>query len=741
MSTELTNVEKIRGLPWLVARGAANSVFCYLTLFGPIFLLFLDELGLPKAKIGLLLSLLPFCGLLALLLARWVARLGLKRTQIIFWGLRKTIVAFLVLTPWVHSRFGAHVTFLFVAAIVLGFAICRAIAETASYPWGQEVVPDSIRGKFGAVFNLVSSVSTALALAVGSYVIGHFAGLNRFTVLIAAGVVFGFVALLCSFFVPGGAPIRADNTRRAHLAELLAAVRDRDFRFYLGGLGAALLAFSLLVFVPLFLKEQIGLDEGQVTRLPAWTLMSGVVVSFFWGWAADRYGSKPVMLSGLSVMALLPACWALMPRGSAWSNPAAIGLALLGGVGGSGWGIGSSRLLYVSVVPPEKKSEYMAVYYAWMGLVSGAGTLISGSVIDLCRGIEGKVLILRVGPYTPVFAASFALLMGAVLIARRVESERAMPASGFAAMFFRGNPLMAFESMVRFGLAADERSRVSVTERLGMARSPLNVDELLEALADPSFNVRYEAIVSIARTRPDRRLTGALMAVLEGNEPDLSPAAAWALGRIGDKRAIEPLRQALERGYPLLRARSARALATLGDTEVIPLLFARLRDERDEGLRNAYASALGALRVSGATGEILSLLRNASDETARMELAFAVARIIGHERMFIRLWRQMRTEAGTAASRAALSLKRKLARLYPERRDLAAALDECALALAREDLAGGAALAASLIAALPLEQLGEVRGVVLRECEQRLHEFGAARSEYLLLFLHTIATS
>ena len=45
----------------------------------------------------------------------------------------------------------------------------------------------------------------------------------------------------------------------------------------------------------------------------------------------------------------------------------------------------------------------------------------------------------------------------------------------------------------------------AMTERLGVARSPLTVDELLLALHDPRFPVRFEAIVSIARRRPDPR--------------------------------------------------------------------------------------------------------------------------------------------------------------------------------------------------------------------------------------------
>ena len=42
---------------WLIAQGVINSVFCRLTVFGPLFVLFLNELGLSKSRTGAALSL------------------------------------------------------------------------------------------------------------------------------------------------------------------------------------------------------------------------------------------------------------------------------------------------------------------------------------------------------------------------------------------------------------------------------------------------------------------------------------------------------------------------------------------------------------------------------------------------------------------------------------------------------------------------------------------------------------
>jgi len=190
VSSELTNVERMRRLPWLYASTLANTVFCLLTFFGSVFVMFLDALKLDKAQIGFLLSLLPFAGLIAVPIAPTLSRFGCKRIFITFYGARKAITALLLLTPWVLARYGEAAAFWFVAAVVLAFALARAVAETAWTSWFQEVIPNHVRGKVGAVNTIGATVAGIVTLSVAGYVVGRFTdlGLSRFIILIAVGV-------------------------------------------------------------------------------------------------------------------------------------------------------------------------------------------------------------------------------------------------------------------------------------------------------------------------------------------------------------------------------------------------------------------------------------------------------------------------------------------------------------------------------------------------------------------------
>ncbi|MEI8078239.1 MAG: hypothetical protein WCH61_01260 [bacterium] len=98
-------------LPWFLASGVLNTVFVLWTFGGSVFLRFLNELGLPKGQIGAVLALFPFCGVLALGFAPVATHWGWKRVFLLGYGIRKVVMALLLLLPccghWPKRRFQA----------------------------------------------------------------------------------------------------------------------------------------------------------------------------------------------------------------------------------------------------------------------------------------------------------------------------------------------------------------------------------------------------------------------------------------------------------------------------------------------------------------------------------------------------------------------------------------------------------------------------------------------------------
>ncbi|MEO8608068.1 MAG: MFS transporter [Chloroflexota bacterium] len=736
MTPVLTNAEKIRRLPWNTALNATNNVFAQLTYFGPAFVLFLSELKFTNTQIGFLLSLLPFMGLIAIVIAPAVARFGYKRTWLIFFGARKVITIGLLFVPWVMVQFGTSGLLIYVTLIVGGFALCRAIAETAMYPWAQEFIPNTIRGRYSSINDIMARLTGITSLALGSYILGLSIGLDRFLLLFAIALVFGFISVWTSSFIPGGAPARESSASKMSYRQLAGVLRDKNFLIYMGALGLLIIGSTPMgSFLPLFMEQQVGLSESNTVLLQIGTLIGGLTSTYLVGWAADRYGSKPVMLSGLYVKILLPLAWLLMPRNSPLSLPVALIIALINGSTDIAWAIGSGRLLYVRVVPTEKRAEYMAVYYASIGLIGGLSQVLGGRVLDLTQHLSGQFLIFAIDPFFPLFVFGFILTTISVVLFTRVQADSPVSLSEFAGLFVHGNPVLGLESLFRYYRARDERQTIAMTERMGKTKSPLTVDELLEALKDPRFNVRFEAIISIARMESDARLVDALCNIVDGTELSLSVIAAWALGRIRDERAIPSLKHGLESQYRSIQAHCARALGTMGDKSVAPMLLERLRTEKDKGLRVAYSSALGNLSVEEAVPTLLDVLENTDNEGARLEIALSLARIVGGEQQFIRLLRQMRGDKGTAVSQSLSLVKRHLGSDLSESVTMIA---ECADIFAREDLDGGIAQLVSTIHFILPSLQPRVCKTVLEACVAQLEVSKSARMDYLLLTLHSL---
>jgi len=315
-----------------------------------------------------------------------------------------------------------------VGTFIFAFAFCRSIAETAFYPWWQEIIPDRIRGKFSAINSSVATIGELIAIAVASHIMNRYTGLQPYMMLMGAGVILGLGAVALYARGPGGAPLPQEMARTAQRDEMREALRDRNFLFSLGTLALISLGLSSFrSFIPLYTKEQVGLTASMVVILSVGASLGSLLSSYVWGWLADRIGSKPVMFLGFGLIFLLPIFWSLIPRHQPWSAPLAMAISAFGGVAYMAWQIGWTRYLFVTAISREKRIGYTAVYYAWSGLVGGSGPLLAGKLLQLASGLQGQISGWAIDAYTPLFALSvFFLALGGLLL-RRIRNDATEP--------------------------------------------------------------------------------------------------------------------------------------------------------------------------------------------------------------------------------------------------------------------------------------------------------------------------
>ncbi|MBN1941727.1 MAG: MFS transporter [Phycisphaerae bacterium] len=737
MRHPLTDAQKMRHLPWLLAFQVLGAFACNLCIFGSVIALFFDALGMDKTQIGFLFALLPILGILAPFISSFTARLGYKRSSIFFLGFRMFFVAVFLLLPMVRGRFGPSGAFVLIACVMAVFGFFRVIGENGFIGWMQEAVPKRIRGKYTSMEFLSAMAGVFGAFLLAGLVLEDNADLGRYLWLIAGGVVLGLLSTFLFLPVPGGAPVRRDPEHRVSLRSVVSTLRDANFRRLTFGVGLGIFGItSTMTFLPLFLTERAGFTAGGALLTQNAMLIGMIVFSYFWGWASDRYGSKPVLVTGMLLMSVLLLSWVALPHHHSLSGAIAAGLFFLIGMANVAYHIGVNRQLYL-IMPTDRKEHYIPAYYVIFNVSNGLAMLLGGLALDRCKTLTQRFNAVSFDPYLPLFVMSALCCIAAAWVFQRMHFRGDMETRRFAGLFVQGNPFTAMGLLMRHRWIGEEHERVSFVEKLGDVKSPLTAEELIEALHDPSFHVRYEAVNSIARTPSRPELVEAMIDVLHKGETELRASAIWALSRLGDRQALPALRETLRCEYPLLCSRAARALGVMGDAESIPALRIGLRDDQNPDLKVAYAAALGALHDRESVEEICTLLDEAQSEVYRAELSLALARLLGGGHRFSLLWRRVRKDTPAGVSAELLDLARPIARWVKKDPDVAAIIENASRVLAHEGLDAGGKALAELAAHLPLQNTF-VAQAILTHCAAQLRTGGPARPEYILLILHAL---
>jgi len=131
--------------------------------------------------------------------------------------------------------------------------------------------------------------------------------------------------------------------------------------------------------------------------------------------------------------------------------------------------------------------------------------------------------------------------------------------------------------------------------------------------------------------RRDSDMSELLLEKLErARDPEARAYVALGLGLIGDRSAIDPLREIIadKRSQPELREQCGLALGLLYDHELAPVLLSELAEGRDSDVCQALAVALGSLSDSRSIEALTTMFRDVElDDKARTTAAVALGRL------------------------------------------------------------------------------------------------------------------
>ncbi|MDO9541474.1 MAG: MFS transporter [Kiritimatiellia bacterium] len=735
----LTTIQQKKSFLWIYLFSGFTSIFAVLTVFGSLLPLFCDALRMSKTKIGIILSILPLSYLVTIFVSRWVAQQGPKKILLRFYFVRYWFIILLPLAAVAAKQFNDQAAFAWVALMIFFFAVLRSIAETGWWPWLLELIPARARGKVDAFSSIAANIGAVMASLGAVLIMKNWPGLLGFHIAIYIGVVFGYIGLYMGWHLPGGEPQVVEKKNWVLVDEFRSALGDDRFRIWLKGMLLISMAHTVFAFLPLYLSERIGFAADKI-MLFSLCFQAGVLASaFFWGWSADRFGSKPVFMSAFMGLCLIPVSLFLLPRIEQQSLLMTGAVYALLGIAFQGYLAGTNRYFFVTVLPSAHNPLFCSsVNLTVQSVMAAACSFFYGWLLDALQPVKYNWHFIYIDNFTVLFVLMLICYIGLIRVFRKAPEDSGVRTGQFMSFFFEGNPLLAFSSIFRYHLAEDEYKRMELTRRMGDAKSHLTVEELLQAVDDPNFNVRYEAIVSMARMPPDAKLIEALSAAVKTREPGLSEAAVWALGRMGDNRAIPVLREMLKCEYALLRSQCSRALAKLNDQASVPGIIAAFKSEKNDNICAGYAAALGRLRRKEILPDFLALLRRLADDHLRGEVILAIVRIIGGEHHFVGLWRRSRSDFETACAEELMEIEKKITHSSLGTGEYRKIIAGCARNFEQRNLAAGADTVRNMIGLLPPTGIDPSVRDILLECDELIAKHGGGRGDYILLALNAL---
>jgi HEAT repeat protein len=136
-------------------------------------------------------------------------------------------------------------------------------------------------------------------------------------------------------------------------------------------------------------------------------------------------------------------------------------------------------------------------------------------------------------------------------------------------------------------------ARTNAAWALGALGNRRAVPLLSRTLADTEANVRKRSAWALGALDASEAVP-ALVEALKDSDAGVREQAAWALGAIGDRRGVDGLVAALGDSVAAVRKQAAWALGAIGDNRAVQGLMKGLKDA-DAGVRKQSAWALGAI--------------------------------------------------------------------------------------------------------------------------------------------------
>ena len=298
-------------MDWRNRIGLYGSYFFGMAAIGftlPYLPLYLGEKGLSDRAIGIVSTLAALSGLAQFPVGLWSDRIGWRKPFLVV-ALAVTALATVLLR-------GAQ-SAVWLGFLVLLFAengICRAVVESLS---GAEAAALAPKGGVGAALGALrfwKPIGIVLVALVGSWMSERY---GVAAILLPIGVMQGLAVAAALLIHESGSRCKREDDAREDEGGV-AKVRNTDGKTASGwfqqdaGLWVFVAAMVLYhaanapggVYLGLFLKRDLHAPDRMLAYAFAVSMVAWMLVVWPAGWLADRWGRKPLLIAGWTIMAI-----------------------------------------------------------------------------------------------------------------------------------------------------------------------------------------------------------------------------------------------------------------------------------------------------------------------------------------------------------------------------------------------------------------------------------------------------